>query len=120
MLRERVVLLVRDPYWLHACWELTRQSVARARAAMAARWHTAKPILRLLEVNTGATTNTSERVLRDIVIHGGVKNWYVDVTDPPKSYRVEIGYLASDGKFYALTRSNTVTTPRPGSADAMD
>ena len=31
--RDRVVLLVRDPYWLQACWDVTRQSVARARAA---------------------------------------------------------------------------------------
>ena len=25
--KDRVVLLVRDPYWLQACWDITRQSV---------------------------------------------------------------------------------------------
>ena len=45
------MLLVRDPYWLQACWDVSRQNVARAKAALAEHWHTAKPTLRLLEVN---------------------------------------------------------------------
>jgi hypothetical protein len=83
-------------------------------------WHTARPVLRLLEVSDSGTTNTSEAVLRDIDIHGGVNNWYVDVQDPPKSFRLDIGYLANSGKFYVLARSNIVTTPRAGAADAID
>lgn len=118
--KDRLVLLVRDPYWLHACWDVSRQSVERARAAMAEHWHTARPILRLIEVDDRNTTSTAERVARDIEIHGGVKNWYIDVKDPPQSYRVDLGYQYSNGKFYSLARSNSVTTPRPGSSDAID
>lgn len=118
--RDRIVLMVRDPYWLHAHWELSRRSIQRAQAAMAEAWHTARPVLRLSEVFTGTTTNASEIHLRDIEIHGGVNNWYIDVIDPPKGYRVEIGYLASNGRFHAMARSNTVMTPRPGSCDAVD
>lgn len=118
--KDRLVLMVRDPYWLHACWEVSRQSVERARAAMAEHWHTAQPTLRVLEVETGATTSTAERVVRDITVHGGVKNWYVDVKDPPKSYRVDLGYLAANGKFFVVSRSNIVSTPQPGSSDAID
>jgi hypothetical protein len=33
---------------------------------------------------------------------------------------VEIGYLCSDGRFHCITRSNSVTTPRPGLAGATD
>jgi hypothetical protein len=87
---------------------------------MGAYWHTARPILRLIEVDTGATTNTTERVAREIAIHGGVANWYIDVQDPPKSYRVDIGYMADNGRFVALARSNSITTPSPGSSDALD
>jgi hypothetical protein len=112
--------LVRDAYWLQACWDVTRKSVQRARAAMAEHWHTSQPTLRLIEVETGPTTSTAERVARDIAIHGGVKNWYIDVQNPPKSYRADLGYLAVNGKFYTLARSNLVTTPSPGSSDAID
>lgn len=118
--KDRAVLMVRDSYWLHAYWEVTRLSIQRAQAAMAEHWHTAKPILRLLEVADGSTTSTVERVARDIEIHGGVNNWYIDVPDPPKSYRIAVGYLSQSGKFYALVRSNAVTTPSPGSSDALD
>jgi hypothetical protein len=118
--RDRLVLMVRDPYWLHACWEVTRQSVERARAAMAEHWHTAQPTLRVMHVETGATTSTAECALRDIPVHGGVKNWYIDVKDPPKSYRVDLGYLAANGKFFVISRSNIVSTPQPGSSDAID
>ena len=118
--RERVVLMVRDPYWLHVHWELTKASVERARAALAENWHTARPILRLYEVDAGTTTNATARIVRDIEIHGGVQNWYIDVAEPPQSFVVEVGYLCSDGRFHSITRSNSVTTPRPGLAGATD
>jgi uncharacterized protein len=118
--RDRVVLMVRDSFWLHACWELTRQSVERAKAAMAEHWHTAQPILRLYDVEIGATTNTSERVARDIPIHGGVTNWYIDVANPPHGFRIDIGYLAASGKFFPLAKSNSVSTPAPGAIDTID
>jgi hypothetical protein len=118
--RDRIVLLVRDPYWLQAIWNVTPQSVKRAEAALAAYWHTATPCLRLLEVDGGLTTSTSERLVREIEIHGGVTNWYVEVTNPPRSYRVDIGYRASNGRFFNIARSQAVTTPAPGSSDAID
>jgi hypothetical protein len=118
--KDRIVLMVRDPYWLHAYWELSRKSVERAQAAMAEHWHTARPTLRLYEVASGTTTSSAERVVRDIPIHGGVRNWYIDVADPPKSHRVDVGYLAASGKFYSLARSNVVSTPSPGNGDAID
>ena len=44
--KDRLVVMVRDPYWLHAYWELSRRSIERARAAMGQHWHEARPILR--------------------------------------------------------------------------
>lgn len=118
--RDRLVLMVRDSYWLQAHWEVSRASVDRIRAAMNEFWHTAKPVLRLLEVDAGSTTSTSERVVREVEVHGGVNNWYLDVSDPPHSYRADLGYLGANGRFYSLARSNAVTTPRPGVGEALD
>jgi len=118
--KDRLVVMVRDPYWLHAYWELSRQSMERTRAALGQRWHTSRPILRLVEVAQDGTTSTVRKVVRDVEIHGGVNNWYVDVYDPPKSYQMDIGYLAPDGKFFSLARSNVVTTPRCSSAASAD
>ena len=119
-MKERIVVMVRDPFWLHAYWEIKRHSVERVQAAMAAEWHTAKPFLRLLEIHDGGTTSASERVVRDIEVHGGVSNWYVHVDNSPASYRLELGYIGTSGRFFPLVRSNVVTTPEPGSSDAID
>jgi hypothetical protein len=118
--KDRIVVMARDPYWLHAYWELTRHAIQRAEAALGQEWHTARPILRLLDVSSSDTTSTAESILRDIDIHGGCNNWYIDVGNPPRSFRVDIGYLARSGKFYVLARSNVVTTPRAGVSDIID
>jgi hypothetical protein len=113
---DRLVVMVRDPYWLHAFWELSQRSVDRAQAAMGQHWHTAQPVLRLFRLQE-AGTSTLEK---DIAIHGGVSNWYADVQNPPSEYRMEIGYLAENNSFYCLARSNTVHTPPAGTSDAVD
>ena len=118
--KDRIVALVRDPYWLHAHWELTPQAVGRAEAALGQEWHGSKPILRLLDVTPSDLGHTTEKTVRDIEIHGGCNNWYIDVNHPPRSFRVEIGYLAKSGKFYVVARSNVVTTPRAGISDTID
>jgi hypothetical protein len=118
--KDRIVVMVRDPYWLHAYWELTRHAIQRAEAALGQEWHTARPILRLLDVSSHDTTSTSESTIRDIDIHGGCNNWYIEVGNPPRSFRVDIGYLARSGRFYVLARSNVVSTPRAGVSDVID
>lgn len=118
--KDRIVTMVRDPYWLHCYWELTHQAVQRAEAALGQEWHSARPILRVLDITARDTSSSAERVVRDIDIHGGCNNWYIDVANPPRSYRVDIGYLSRSGRFYVLARSNVVTTPRPGISDIID
>jgi len=118
--KDRIIVLTRDSYWLHAYWELSRTTLQRAQAALGQDWHAARPILRVMDVSSEDTTSATERHIRDIPIHGGVNNWYVDVLEPPRSYRIDIGYLSRRGKFYVLARSNVVTTPRAGVTDSLD
>src|SRR4051794_10327452 len=119
-IKDQIVAVARDPYWLHTYWELSRTTLSRAQAALGQEWHAARPILRLMDVSSEDTSSTAERHVRDIAIHGGVNNWYIDVTAPPRAFRVDIGYLSQRGKFYVLARSNVVTTPKAGVADALD
>ena len=107
---DRIILIVRDPYWLQAYWEITQATVDRVRVALAEHWFDTKPVLRLLEVQS-ETSSGAESVVREIPIHGGVRNWFIDVPNPPKAYRVALGYATSSGKFFLITKSNTITTP---------
>ena len=118
--KDRIIVLARDPYWLHAYWELSRTTLARAQAALGQEWHSAQPILRVMDVTSDDTTTSTERQVRDIPIHGGVNNWYIDVLEPPRAFRIDIGYLSRRSKFYVLARSNIVSTPKAGATDALD
>jgi hypothetical protein len=114
--KDRLVVMVRDPYWLHAYWELAQRSVERAQSALGQHWHTTMPVLRVFQIS-----NDGSAVLhREIVIHGGVNHWYVDVQNPPQKFRMEIGYLTAAGQFFSLARSNVVTTPPAGTSDSVD
>ena len=94
--RDRLVVMVRDPYWLHAYWELRRASIERAKVAMGQHWHGARPVLRVHEITAdGTTTSALRRMVRQIEVHGGVNTWYVDVQAPPKDlsagHRLPVG-----------------------------
>jgi uncharacterized protein len=114
--QDRLVVMVRDPYWLHANWELAPRSVERAQSALGQHWHTTRPVLRVFHVSNDGTSVLH----REIIIHGGVNHWYVDVNNPPQQFRMEIGYLSGNGQFYCLARSNMVTTPPAGTSDSVD
>jgi uncharacterized protein len=117
--KDRLVLIVRDSFWLQADWEITRAAVERVRVAMNEKWHHAQPVLRLLSVGD-ASTNRAEQLLRDIPIHGGVNSWFIDVENPPARFRVVIGYLSENDRFYPLCRSNIVETPKPDAVHRLD
>jgi len=114
--QDRLVVMVRDPYWLHVYWELNPRSVERAQSALGQHWHATRPVLRLFRV----AGDGAAELQREIAIHGGVSHWYVDVQTPPQQFRMEIGYLTANGQFYCLARSNTVTTPPAGTSDSVD
>jgi hypothetical protein len=118
--KDRLVVMVRDSYWLHAYWELGRKGIERAKAALGQYWHGAKPVLRLYRVVREGAATPSRHLLRDIEIHGGVNNWYLDVQNPPDTFQLEIGYLAAGGKFHCLGRSNVVSTPPATAGDTFD
>ncbi len=117
--KDRVVLLVRDCYWLQAEWEISKSAVERVRVAMAEKWHNAIPVLRVMSV-ADATANSVEQTVKDIPIHGGVSSWYIDVDEPPSRFRVVVGYVSESDRFFPICRSNVVETPRPGAANRID
>lgn len=118
--KDRLILMVRDPFWLHACWDITRKSVERAKAALAGQWHTARPVLRLLKTDDNSTTSNTENVHRDIEIHGAVRHWYIEIESHGSTFRLLLGYLFGNSRFHELARSNPVTPPIPGNPDSTD
>ena len=110
--KDRIVLQVCGPFWLHAWWEISANIITRIRAAMGYLWHTADPVLRLYRLRQDAAGGRSTEFVNDFLIHGGIYNWFLNVDDPPGTFFVEIGYRSRDKQFFSLVSSNTVETPQ--------
>ncbi|MDQ3330589.1 MAG: DUF4912 domain-containing protein, partial [Planctomycetota bacterium] len=115
---EELVAVAHDPYWIHARWVLKRSTVLRAEAALGAEWFRAVPVIRVQALDVDETKGVTAVWVRDVEIHGECDHWFVPVEHPPGAFKLEIGYAAPSGRFFALAKSKRVTTPRPGSKAA--
>lgn len=97
----RAVLLVRDPKWLYAYWDLAPADEAKLRSAGA------KPSLRLVEIRPDG----GEETVSDIPVQSHVRAWYLRVPAPDRRWRIAIGLVASDGGFATVCASNFVQAP---------
>ena len=110
--RDRLVLLVRDPFWLHCYWEISSQTTRLAEAALGVDWLTARRSIRLVSVGGAEGTSSAESFIKDITLPDESHNWYIDVPRSGGSYQVEIGFKTPAGRFYSMARSNAVCTPQ--------
>lgn len=117
---DQFVLLVRDPFWLQAYWELNTKTIERAKVALGHFWYTSVPIIRLFRLDNESTAQHKRHLVRDVPIHGGVNNWYLDVINPPSKFQAELGYLSREKKFYTIASSNAVETPQQQVVDELD
>lgn len=117
---DRLFVVAHDAYWLHALWELRHSTIERAEAGLGIEWHTARPIIRVWDVSSDETRHCVEKHVRDVEIHGGINHWYIEVTDPPGVYQLQIGYLTAAGRFFSLARSEVVETLAVGTCGMLN
>lgn len=115
---NKLVLLVRDPWWFYAYWETNEwrekevlDQIRRAGLSVASK------MLRVYDVTDAELPD--QHAFFDIEI-GFANNWYVDVGKPDREWIAEIGFMAHGGRFFPLVRSNVVRTPRFGVSDVLD
>jgi len=117
--KDRLIVIVRDSFWLQAYWEITKASVDRARVAIGSQWHLAKPVLRITKVVSDRHSSVVEHQLQDIEIHSGVSNWYFQNPAPGATLRLSIGYAVGQDRFHLIAKSNQVT-PAKNSKNQRD
>lgn len=116
---DKAVLMVRDPWWLFAYWEVTpRREQETVDAIHRAGLTREKSVLRVYDV-TGASVPDSHSFF-DIELQNFASTWYIDVGVPDREWVVEVGIRTREGRFFMLVRSNVVRTPRFGVSDVLD
>lgn len=112
---HKIVLQVRDPWMLHAYWELSSEVIQRKEEQLKKKGlAVGKWMIRVYEEPPAAG-----RVKEDIELNQIADNWYFQV-DHDRTYYVDIGIIASDDSFHPMARSNKVRTPRFGMSSVID
>jgi hypothetical protein len=116
----RMVLMVRDPYWLYTYWNVSSQTKARL-AAGNRNFEELQLVLRVYDVtNINNIESDGSNYHFDINLNHYTNNWYINVANPNRSYMVDLGYWAENGAFVTIVRSNIVTTPRDNISEVID
>jgi uncharacterized protein len=115
---NRIVLLIRDPYWCFVYWDLSadKQSEAIRELQKAG----AKLMLRVYDVTDLEFDGTNAHRTMDIEVTEEATNWYINVWAADRAYCVDLGLLYPNGRFVTLARSNVVTTPRDSVSNVID
>lgn len=116
--QTRVVLLVRDPYWLYSFWDYSAETY-HGLVQLFGGWDKVPLTLRVYQVALEGG-GAPERMLFDIPINHETRNWYVHVQEPDKAYRVDLGYFHPYEGFVVLAQSNIVKTPRDSVSNIVD
>ncbi|NLU42869.1 MAG: DUF4912 domain-containing protein [Firmicutes bacterium] len=112
-------LMVRDPYWVYAYWDISTTDVCRIdRDHGYGAWSAGSKILRVYDVTDGGAH--LGRALMNIGIGDDSASWYINVPEANRAYCADMVLITPAGREIVLARSNSVFTPRDGVSDVID
>jgi hypothetical protein len=104
---DRIVLMVRDPFWSYAYWDLSPASVSRARAQGGRQL-----ALKVHDVTGIVFGEAPSNLTYDLRMpFDGQRQWYLNMPSDGRSYVVQVGYLRADDSFVAIATSNVGANP---------
>lgn len=98
---QQLWLTARDPHWLYARWDLTREQ-QRKHNALSVDRHLVLKIF--LEVAKG-------EAIALIHVHPESTHWFVPVDQAGKQYAAQLGYFLPDGKWVTISTSRATMAP---------
>lgn len=114
----RIVLQVRDPFWMHAYWEISQETALDLARELGESLPGSHLTLKVNEVTGRDGTDFANRVAIDV--HPFADNWYINVCEPDRSYCVDLGLTCGSNDYRFIARSNVVHTPRIGPSEICD
>jgi uncharacterized protein len=112
--KDKMVLQVRDPWWLHTYWEVKGATFDRMRSELKDDFYRAKKVLRVYDITSINFNGSNANRFFDITINDYANSWYIDTGGPGRSWVVDLGLILPDGRFIVILRSNAVQTPLDG------
>lgn len=118
--KTEIVLLSIDPFHAHAFWHVRPEEEESARKAFGPGGDQARLLLRFYDVTLLDFDGSNAHSWFDVSVHSLQSNTYIDFWESGRSYLVEIGLQAQDGRFHTLARSSHIELPPHGPSDNFD
>jgi hypothetical protein len=107
---KKLSLTARDPHWLYAHWDLTREQQARLNVKSA----DGHLVLRIY------ADRLEGHPLDEIHVHPESRHWFLHVEHAGNSYAAELGYYTSLGRWTRVATSSATVTPPDAAAAETD
>jgi len=117
---NRIVLMIRDPYWCFAYWDLSEAKQSEIIREIQQSNHQTRLVLRVYDVTDVEFDGSNANDFMDIEISEDATNWYINVKSAARAYCVDLGLRYPDGRFMTIVRSNVITTPRDSVSPVID
>ncbi|MCX7964831.1 MAG: DUF4912 domain-containing protein [Candidatus Sumerlaea chitinivorans] len=114
----KIVLLVRDPEWVYAYWEIN--DAVRAEYNLPRHGHSRRMVIRLYNITGRNWPTENAHYFFDIDISPYANNWYIKVPEPDQQWVAELGTFDERGEYLPIVQSNIVRTPRDRMSDETD
>ncbi|MGB3496285.1 MAG: DUF4912 domain-containing protein [Elainellaceae cyanobacterium] len=103
---SRIVLLPRDPQWAYVYWDLPNAHKEELRRQGGSRL-----ALRFYDVTDIKLDSQRPHSVQQYECDELAREWYLPIPVSDRDYAVEIGYLATDGRWLVLATSAPVRIP---------
>lgn len=114
----KLVLLVRDPEWVYAYWEICDETRDDLRAGQVNPDQNLT--LRMFKISGRDWPNEAAHYFFDIPVESGAKSWYVHLPETNESWCAELGVTDNGHNFTPICRSNMFLTPRNTISEEVD
>jgi hypothetical protein len=113
-----MVLMVRDPHWVYAYWDI--DDVKKKEIHYITHQHV-RPVPTVMRIHdvTNASKADSGRFF-DVEVPIDIGQWYVYLGLPEHTFTADLGLIEPCGRFYLITWSNQITMPRDTPSECVD
>jgi hypothetical protein len=108
----RVTVMTVNPYLLHVYCQISQRDLENIRHTLRESLASARPVLRFYDITCILFDGTNAHQIFDVEVDLRTMKWNVPIWSADKSYVIDLGYKATDGRFYPMARSNVVRVPR--------
>jgi uncharacterized protein len=110
----RLVLMPRDPQWMHAYWEVASYTWSEAERHFGPEVRrSGRAVLRFFPAGM-------DQGSFDVDVQLDTHNWYVHLSREGGSWYAQLGLLLPDGRFVLLAISNTIHMPAGRISEVLD